>query len=285
MLKGANLWFNKAQWLVHPRIMSHIIAARQGSIDWHGVYSTPDPASPTFFMEGYTGPTPPIPPSHIIQVLTQSAPTLPPRDRSVPPIQKPVQSKSVDPPVESKSEPPVPESVEPPPTPLLVEPPAPVSVEPSAPMSVETPLILEQPAPVSVSKPKAKPHKKKPEAGPSQQSRQPTLAPKAPSKGKRGKGESIEAGPKKTRIISKEYIESSDEEMEPEIKLGLTELKKPKTKMYVEIVTKPPSHLQCRANKMELRPKSEPRPRAPSQIKSESESGEEISPKPKLRRS
>ena len=46
--------------------------------------------------------------------------------------------------------------------------------------------------------------------------------------------------------------------MEPEIKLGLIELKKPKTKMYVEIVTKPPSHLQCQANEMDLRPKSEP---------------------------
>jgi len=51
-------------------------------------------------------------------------------------------------------------------------------------------------------------------AGPSNQSKsnQATLKPQAPSKGKKRKGESMEAGPKKSRIVSQEFINTTDEE-------------------------------------------------------------------------
>jgi hypothetical protein len=92
MLYEKELWYEDAQWLLHPRIVLHTNQMWQGvSIDWDRLYSTPEPAWPTFFMEGYTGPTPPIPPLHLLQVpLGQSVPpTLPPQDQSVPLIQEP----------------------------------------------------------------------------------------------------------------------------------------------------------------------------------------------------
>jgi hypothetical protein len=299
MLKAKELWYEEAQWLLHPRILEYIeqLMRRQASIDWHGLYSIPEPISPTFFMEGYTGPSPPIPPSHSHQVptvplITQSAPpTLPPRDRSVEPMQEPpVRSKpvSVDPPapvleqtVLVSVKPPAPVSVS---NPILVEPSAPVS-DPPAPVSVEPPV------PVSGSKPKTKPRKKKTKAGPSNQSgsNQPTLAPQAPSKGKKRAGESMEAGPKKTRIVSAEFIstsDGSDEETEPKAKVDEKAAKpKKKSQVFVDIATKPPSHLRTPADEqMEPKPKSKPRPRARSrQIEPtpKAESGEEILHKPK----
>ena len=77
---------------------------------------------------------------------------------------------------------------------------------------------MEPPALLSVSKPKPKSHKKKPKASPSNQSKsnQATLKPQAPSKGKKRKGELMEAGPKKSQIVSQEFINTTDKETEAE---------------------------------------------------------------------
>jgi len=144
--------------------------------------------------------------------------------------------------------------------------------------------VLEPPAPLSASKPKPKSHKKKPTASPSNQSKsnQATLKPQAPSKGKKRKGELMEAGPKKSRIVSQEFINTTDKETEAESRLvskpksiSTTDeeseaesqpVSKPKSKteVYVDIATKPPSQLRTQADKIEAKPKSKPRPWAQS---------------------
>ena len=80
---------------------------------------------------------------------------------------------------------------------------------------------MESLAPLSVSKPKPKSHKKKPKAGPSNQSKsnEVTLKPQALSKGKKRKGELTEAGPKKSQVVSQEFINTTDEETEAESQL------------------------------------------------------------------
>ena len=137
---------------------------------------------------------------------------------------------------------------------------------------------MEPPAQLSVSKPKPKSHKKKPEASPSNQpkSNEATLKPQALSKGKKRKGESMEAGPKKSQIVSQEFINTMDEETEAESRLvskpksiSTTDeeseaesqpVSKPKSKteVYVDIATKPPSQLRTQADKIEAKPKSKP---------------------------
>jgi len=92
----------------------------------------------------------------------------------------------------------------------------------------------------------------------------------------------MEAGPKKSRIVSQQFINTTDEETEAESRpvsrpksISTTDeeseaesrpVSKPKSKteVYVDIAMKPPSQLQPQADKIEAKPKSKPRPRAQS---------------------
>jgi len=91
----------------------------------------------------------------------------------------------------------------------------------------------------------------------------------------------MEAGPKKSRIVSQEFINTTDEETEAESRpvskpksISTTDeeseaesrpVSKPKSKteVYVDIATKPPSQFRPQADKM-AKPKSKPRPWAQS---------------------
>ena len=93
--------------------------------------------------------------------------------------------------------------------------------------------------------PQTKSQQKKPEAGPSNK---PARAKESESKGRKRAGDSIEARPKKTRIISAEYIDDSDEEM---VKVK-SESRTPAgamsgLKVFVEIPPKPKSKSQAPA--------------------------------------
>lgn len=257
MLKEHSLWYRDSNWLHHPLIFSYINEMQRSEvIDWQRVYAIQEPSSPAFFMENYTGPA--TPPSQVLTVpaATQSAPPTIPRDRSVQPIREiPVSRASIEPPVPMSVDSPTPISVDPP---VFAEPPAPMSVEPPTPVSVE-PL-----APASMSKPKSKP-RQKPKAGPTNNS---------VSTGKR-KGDFIETGPKKTRIVSREILtDTSDDDTEPQPTVS-----KPMPQILdcVEISTKPPL-LQPRADqpmpKLEQppaqsqKPASKPRSQGGNKVKS-----------------
>jgi len=92
----------------------------------------------------------------------------------------------------------------------------------------------------------------------------------------------MEAGPKKSWIVSQEFINTTDKETEAESRpvskpksISTTDEEseaesrpvsklKSKTQVYVDIATKPPSQFRPQADKIEAKPKSKPRPRAQS---------------------
>ncbi|EDR07688.1 uncharacterized protein LACBIDRAFT_327604 [Laccaria bicolor S238N-H82] len=173
-LTKSNMWYNAAQWLNHPWILAYTEMARAGpSVDWTKMFSIPQPTTPTFFMEGYAGPSPPLPPSSTDSLLPVTVPT--------PPLPVPTASSSLLAPTKptrrAKSTDPV-------------------------------------PAAETKSKSKTKSGRRKPEAGSSAQP-QSEVTPNdtaAPVQSKKRKGDSIEARPKKTRVVSAEFINSSSDE-------------------------------------------------------------------------
>ncbi|EDQ98411.1 uncharacterized protein LACBIDRAFT_302384, partial [Laccaria bicolor S238N-H82] len=174
LLIDKNMWYNAAQWLNHPWILAYTEMARAGpSVDWTKMFSIPQPTTPTFFMEGYAGPSPPLPPSSTDSLLPVTVPT--------PPLPVPTASSSLLAPTKptrrAKSTDPV-------------------------------------PAAETKSKSKTKSGRRKPEAGSSAQP-QSEVTPNdtaAPVQSKKRKGDSIEARPKKTRVVSAEFINSSSDE-------------------------------------------------------------------------
>ena len=99
LVKPKGLWCEAAQWLNHPWILAYINMIRSAggpSIDWSRLYEIPQPTSPAFFMEDYTGPFPPVPPSSSLLVLTLSSLPVPtiPTSQSAPPVLPHVQDRS-----------------------------------------------------------------------------------------------------------------------------------------------------------------------------------------------
>ncbi|EDR05191.1 uncharacterized protein LACBIDRAFT_330008 [Laccaria bicolor S238N-H82] len=172
--RKANMWYNAAQWLNHPWILAYTEMARAGpSVDWTKMFSIPQPTTPTFFMEGYAGPSPPLPPSSTDSLLPVTVPT--------PPLPVPTASS------------------------LL-----PAPTKPTRQAKSTNPV----PAAETKSKSKTKSGRRKPEAGSSTQP-QSEVTPNdtaAPVQSKKRKGDSIEARPKKTRVVSAEFINSSSDE-------------------------------------------------------------------------
>ena len=66
------------------------------SIDWSQFYAIPQPTSPAFFMEDYTSPSPPVPPSSSLLVPTLSSLPVPtiPTSQSAPPALPRAQDRS-----------------------------------------------------------------------------------------------------------------------------------------------------------------------------------------------
>ncbi|EDQ98563.1 uncharacterized protein LACBIDRAFT_299179 [Laccaria bicolor S238N-H82] len=174
LLIDKNMWYNAAQWLNHPWILVYTEMARAGpSVDWTKMFSIPQPTTPTFFMEGYAGPSPPLPPSSTDSLLPVTVPT--------PPLPVPTASSSL-----------------------------PAPTKPTRRAKSTDPV----PAAEMKSKSKTKSGRRKPEAGSSAQP-QSEVTPNdtaAPVQSKKRKGDSIEARPKKTRVVSAEFINSSSDE-------------------------------------------------------------------------
>ena len=158
------------------------------SVNWRRIYDIPHTTTPTFLMEGYDGPSTPIPPT-----LLQS-----------PPASLPVPANSS-----------LPSSLLPMPTPR------------------NGPPVPQQP-------------RATPEASPSNK-----LAATEKPTGKKRKGDILVAGPKKTRIVSKEFIDS-DEETSPKLKSksrpAVKTTAKPKSLQGLEIPAKPKSKSQARGS-------------------------------------
>ena len=139
------------------------------------------------------------------------------------------------------------------------------SAPPALPHAQDQP--SEAPAAGTKAMPKAKSQQKTPEAGPStklaqvKESGNPpnTTVPSIPSKGRKREGDLIEARLKKTRIVSVEYINDSDEEM-VKVKSESQTLAGAKSglQVFVEIPPKPKSKSQPQA-------KSQPRAKLKSQ--------------------
>ena len=92
--------------------------------------------------------------------------------------------------------------------------------------------------------PQTKSQQKTPEAGPSNK---PARAKESESKGRKREGDSIEARPKKTRIISAEYIDDSDEETVVKSESRTPAGAMSGLKVFVEIPPKPKSKSQAPA--------------------------------------
>ena len=148
-------------------------------------------------MEDYAGLSPPTPPSSLLLVSALSllpVPSIIPTTQSAPPAIPCAQDRSTEAPAATKS------------------------------------------------KPKVKPQQKMPEAGPSTkpaQAKEPAVKPNTTvasgaSKGEKKVGDSIEARPKKTRVVSAKYIDNSDEGM---VKLQLKSQPPAKSKSQPQAVT------------------------------------------------
>lgn len=124
-----------------------------------------------------------------------------------------------------------------------------------------------------MSKPKPKPRKKKPiKAGPSNQlavpsEDKPTIAPQVP-KGKKRKGDSIEARPKKSRIVSVEFIDDTDDdETQPKLmsKSPPQVEPPPKPKSQPMVVVEIPAKPQAQSRpRVDTETETEPKPKSKS---------------------
>ena len=215
MLREKELYSEDTQWLLPARFLVYVqmIRSMGKSVNWRRIYDIPHTTTPTFLMEGYDGPSTPIPPT-----LLQS-----------PPASLPVPANSS-----------LPSSLLPMPTPR------------------NGPPVPQQP-------------RATPEAGPSNKS----AATEKPT-GKKRKGDILVAGPKKTRIVSKEFIDSEDEETSPKPK------SKSKSRTPVESTAKPKS-LQAPKPKSKSQPpvESKSQPLVESTAKPKSLQVLDIPPKPK----
>ena len=65
MLREKELYSEDAQWLLPTRFLAYVqmIPAMGKLVNWCQIYDIPHTTTPTFLMEGYNGPSPPIPPT------------------------------------------------------------------------------------------------------------------------------------------------------------------------------------------------------------------------------
>ncbi|EDR01026.1 uncharacterized protein LACBIDRAFT_333571 [Laccaria bicolor S238N-H82] len=186
------------------------------SVDWNRLYAVPPTTTPTFFMEGYDGPSPPIPP--ITSTISTSANSPLPAQSSLPPISADTQASPV----------PIPNSSLPALPPILADTSVPI---PNAPQCQSTPEA--GPAPEKKpAKPKPQQSQAKPNAG--------------TSSGRKRRGDSLDVRPRKTRIVSAQHIEESSDEEIPTLKpnsrnSGNTAKPRSKQQPVVEITVKPRS--------------------------------------------
>ncbi|EDR11387.1 uncharacterized protein LACBIDRAFT_323931 [Laccaria bicolor S238N-H82] len=219
ILSGKQLWCEESQWL-HPTriwVYTNMLRVMGGpSVDWNRLYAVPPTTTPMFFMEGYDGPSPPIPP--ITSTISTSANSSLPAQSSLPPISADTQASSV----------PIPNSSLPALPPISADTSVPI---PNAPQRQSTPEA--GPAPEKKpAEPKPQQSRAKPEAG--------------TSSGRKRRGDSLDVRPRKTRIVSAQHIEESSDEETPMLKpnsrnSGNTAKPRLKQQPVVEITVKPRS--------------------------------------------